>query len=153
VSRAFEEETAVAALTLVYEDDSLRIYWNEPHAYYLSDWQPVFRKGADLRRSYQACIDAARARPGALWLADASKFAVIDPGDVKWIESWFWPEFIRAGAVYEAAVMPEKEVAKMAANRSVEKMLKAGGFEITVHATRPEAEAALLEWRAKHRSR
>jgi hypothetical protein len=41
----------------------------------------------------------------------------------------------------------------MAANRSVEKMLKAGGFEITVHTTRPEAEAALLDWRAKHRNR
>jgi hypothetical protein len=71
---------------------------------------------------------------------------------VKWIESWFWPEFIRAGALYEAAVMPEKEVAKMAANRSVAKMLEAGGFEITVHVTRAEAEAALLEWRAKHRN-
>jgi len=45
--------------------------------------------------------------------------------------------------------MPEKEVAKMAANRSVEKMLKAGGFEISMHRTRAEAEAALLEWRAK----
>jgi len=139
----------MAALTLVYEDDSLKISWHESHAYYLSDWQPAFRKGVDLRGSYQACIDAARARPAALWLADASKFAVIDQADVKWIESWFWPEFIRAGAVYEAAVMPEKEVAKMAANRSVEKMLKAGGFEISVHRTRAEAEAALLEWRAK----
>ncbi len=143
----------MAGLTLVYQDDALKIYWNEQHAYYLSDWQPVFRKGADLRRCYQACIDAARARPGALWLADASKFAVLDPADVKWIEGWFWPEFIRAGAIYEAAVMPEKEVAKMSANRSVEKMLRSGGFEITVHTTRAEAEAALLEWRRKRAER
>jgi hypothetical protein len=138
------------ALTLVYQDDAVRIYWNEDHSYYLSEWQPVFRKGADLRRSYQACIDAAKARPGALWLADASKFAVIDPGDVKWIEGWFWPEFIRAGAVYEAAVAPEKEVSKMSASRSTEKMLKGGGFEISVHATRFEAEKALLAWRKKN---
>ena len=137
-------------LTLIYEDDALKIFWHEQHEYYLSDWQPVFRKGADLKRSYQACIDAARARPGALWLADASKFAVIDPADVKWIESWFWPEFIRAGAIYEAAVPPEKEVAKMSANRSVEKMLKMGSFEITVHASRADAERALLAWREKH---
>src|SRR6516164_5990374 len=69
----------LAPLTLVYQDDILRIYWHEKHQYYLSDWQPVFRKGEELRRAYQACIDAARARPGALWLVDASKFAVIDP--------------------------------------------------------------------------
>ena len=141
----------MAALTLVYQDDMVRIYWNEDHEYYLSDWQPVFRKGDDLKRAYQACIDAARARPGALWLADASKFAVIDSADIGWIESWFWPEFVKAGAVYEAAVAPEKTVPKMSANRSVEKVLKSGRFEITVHATREKAEAALLEWRAKHR--
>jgi len=141
----------MAALTLVYQDDALRISWNEDHSYYLSEWLPVFRKGADLRRAYQACIDAAKARPGALWLADASKFAVIDPGDVKWIESWFWPEFIRAGAVYEAAVAPEKAVAKMSASRSVEKMLKGGSFEITVHATRFEAEKAIIAWQKKNR--
>ena len=139
----------MAQLTLVYKDDVLEIYWHEQHRYYLSDWQNVFRKGADLKRAYQACLDAAKARPGALWLADASKFAVIDPNDVKWIEGWFWPEFIRAGAVYEAAVPPAKEVAKMSANRSVEKMLKMGSFEITVHANRADAERALLEWRAK----
>jgi hypothetical protein len=141
----------LAAMTLVYQDDLLRISWHEAHQYYLSEWQPVFRKGEELRRAYQACVEAARARPGALWLADASKFAVIDPGDVKWIETWFWPEFIRAGAVYEAAVAPEKEVSKMSASRSVEKMLGKGGFEISVHATRAEAEVALLEWRAKNR--
>ena len=141
----------MAAMTLVYQDDVLRIYWHDAHQYYLSEWMPVFRKGADLRRAYQACIDAALARPGALWLADASKFAVIDPGDVKWIETWFWPAFIGAGAVYEAAVVPEKEVAKMSASRSVEKMLAQGGFEISVHTSRADAEAALLEWRAKRR--
>jgi len=138
-------------MTLVYQDEVLRIYWHDTHHYYLSEWQPVFRKGEELRRAYQACIDAARARPGALWLADASKFAVIDAADVKWIETWFWPEFVRAGAVYEAAVAPEKAVAKMSASRSVEKMLGKGGFEISVHPTRAEAEAALLEWRAKNR--
>ena len=141
----------MAGLTLVYQDDIVRIHWNEDHRYYMSEWLPVFRKGADLRRAYQACIDAAKARPGALWLADASKFAVIDPGDVKWIESWFWPEFIRAGAVYEAAVAPEKEVSKMSANRSIEKMLKSGGFEISVHTNRADAEKALIAWRKKNR--
>jgi len=138
-------------MTQIYKDDVLQIFWHEEHEYYLSDWQNVFRKGADLKRAYQACIDAAKARPGALWLADCSKFAVIDQNDVKWIESWFWPEFIKAGARYEAAVVPEKEVAKMSANRSVEKILKAGGFEISAHSTRASAEAALLEWREKHR--
>jgi len=142
----------VAALTLVYQDDLVRIYWNEAHQYYLSDWQGVFRKGDALRRAYQACVDAARARPGALWLADASKFAVIDAADIAWVESWFWPEFVKAGAVYEAAVAPEKTVSKMSASRSVEKVLKSGRFEITVHETREAAEAALLEWRAKNQS-
>jgi hypothetical protein len=141
----------VANLTLVYEDDAVNIFWNESHGYYLSEWKPNFRKGPELRRAYQACLDAALARPGAPWLADASKFAVIDPGDVKWIEAWFWPEFIRAGAVYEAAVAPEREVAKMSANRSVEKMLAKGGFEITIHSNRAEAEAAIIAWKRKHK--
>jgi hypothetical protein len=140
----------MAALTLVYQDEMVQIYWHEALEYYLSDWQPVFRKGAELRRAYQACIDAAKARPGALWLADASKFAVIDAADVKWIETVFWPAFIKAGAVYEAALSPVKQVSKMSASRSVEKMLKTGGFEISIHATREEAEAALLAWRKKH---
>jgi len=142
----------VATLTLVYQDDMVRIYWNEEHEYFLSDWQGVFRKGDQLKRAYQACVDAARTRPGALWLADASKFAVIDAADVSWVENWFWPEFVRAGAVYEAAVSPEKAVSKMSAGRSVQKVLKSGRFEISVHASRAEAEAALLEWRAKHES-
>ena len=140
----------MAEPTLVYEDDVLRIYWNSEHEYYLSDWRPVFRKGADLRKAYQACIDAAKKRPGALWLADASQFAVIDPADIQWIEASFWPAFIRAGAIYEAAVMPKKEVSKMSANRSVEKMLKQGNFEISLHETRAEAERALLAWKKKH---
>jgi len=143
----------LAPLTLVYQDDILRIYWHEKHQYYLSDWQPVFRKGEELRRAYQACIDAARARPGALWLVDASKFAVIDPADVKWMETSFWPQFIGAGAVYEAAVPPQKEVAKMSGGRTVEKVRGNGSFEISVHATRAQAEAALLEWRRKHAQR
>src|SRR5262245_12598746 len=111
--------TQVAGLTLVYQDELVRIYWNEEREYFLSDWQGVFRKGEPLRRAYQACIDAARTRPGAPWLADASKFAVIDNSDIDWIESVFWPEFIQAGARYEAAVAPEKTVSKMSATRSV----------------------------------
>jgi hypothetical protein len=141
----------VAELTLVYQDDALRIYWHEQHAYYLSDWQPVFRKGDELRRSYQACIDAARARPGAPWLTEASNFTVIDPADVKWIADWFWPEFIRAGARYQAAVAPKKEVAKMSASRATEKLKTSGSFESTVHPTRAEAETAILAWRRKRR--
>jgi hypothetical protein len=137
--------------TLIYRGDAVHISWHETHGYFLSDWQHVFKKGDDLRRAYQACLDAAQTRRGAPWLADASHFAVIDPADLQWIESWFWPEFVKAGAVYEAAVAPEKTVPKMSANRSVEKVMKSGRFEITVHPTREKAEAALLEWRAKNK--
>jgi hypothetical protein len=141
----------MADLTLVYQDDALRIYWHEEHAYYLSDWQPVFRKGADLRRAYQACVDAAKARRGAFWLIDTSKFTVVDLGDLQWIEEIFWPEFVRAGATYAAVIPPQKEVSKMSASRSAKKALAKGGFEATVHASRAEAEAALLERRAKRK--
>jgi hypothetical protein len=137
---------------LVYEDDSLRIYWNEKQGYYLSDWQPVFRKGEELRRAYQACIDAAKARRGALWLIDTSKFSVIDLADVAWIENWFWPEFIGAGATYAAVVPPAKAVSKMSASRSAKKALEKGGFVADTYPTRAEAEAALLEWRRKRDS-
>jgi len=139
----------MAGLTLVYQDDALRIYWHEEHAYYLSEWQPVFRKGADLRRAYQACIDAAKARRGSFWLIDSSQFTVVDQADVKWIEETFWPEFVRAGASYAAVILPQKEVSKMSASRSAKKALEKGGFEASVHASRAEAEVALLERRAK----
>ena len=141
---------AKSQLTLVQREDAVHVYWHEQHEYFLSDWQPVFKKGADLKRAYQACIDAARTRRGAPWLADASRFVVIDPGDLAWIEDWFWPEFVKAGARYEAAVLPAKEVSKMSANRSVEKVLASGRFEITVHATREAAEAAVLAWLEKN---
>ncbi|HTO08729.1 MAG TPA: hypothetical protein VMR86_16905 [Myxococcota bacterium] len=140
----------MAGLTLVYQDDAVRIYWHEEHAYYMSDWQPVFRKGADLRRAYQACVDAAKTRRGAFWLIDSSKFTVVDQADVKWIEETFWPEFVRAGATYAAVIPPQKEVSKMSASRSAKKAIQKGGFEVTVHASRAEAEAALLERRGKH---
>jgi hypothetical protein len=140
----------MAGFTLVYQDDALRIYWQEDHSYYLSDWQPVFRKGPELRRAYQACIDAAKARRGSFWLIDTSKFTVVDQGDLKWIEETFWPEFVRAGATYAAVIPPQKEVSKMSASRSSKKAVEKGGFEVTVHASRAEAEAALLERRKKH---
>ncbi|MFI5315437.1 MAG: hypothetical protein ACHQ6T_07040 [Myxococcota bacterium] len=139
----------MASLTLIYEDDALRIYWNEEYGYYLSDWQYVFRKGDDLRRSYQACIDAAKARRGAPWLIDSSKLSVVDLTDVKWIEEWFWPEFIAAGATQAAVIPPQKAVSKLSASRSSKKAIEQGGFQATVHANRSDAEAALLELCAK----
>jgi hypothetical protein len=145
--------TTGSKLTLTAREDAVHVYWHEQHGYWLSDWQPVFKKGVDLRRAYQACLDAAKTRRGAPWLADASKFVVIDGADLAWIEDWFWPEFVRAGARYEAAVLPAKEVSKMSANRSVEKVLASGEFEITVHATREQAEAAVLAWLEKSKKR
>ncbi len=138
-------------LTLVKREEAVVIYWHEQHGYWLSDWQPVFKKGVDLKRAYQACLDAALTRRGAPWLADASQLVVMDGADIAWIEEWFWPEFVKAGARYEAAVAPAKEVSKMSANRSVERVIASGRFEITVHATRAEAEAAVLAWLKKQK--
>jgi hypothetical protein len=139
----------MAGLTLVYEDAVLRISWNEQHGYYLSDWQPAFRKGDELRRAYQACVDAAKARRGAPWLIDTSKFSVIDLSDLAWIETWFWPEFIRAGATYAAVIPPQKAVSKMSASRSAKKALAKGGFTADSYASFAQAEAAVIEWREK----
>jgi hypothetical protein len=136
---------------LVFDDEALKIYWNETHRYLMSEWQYVFRKGDDLRRLYQACLDAAKSRRGSPWLIDSSKLSVLDIADTKWIEEWFWPEFIRAGATYAAVIPPEKAVSRMSANRSSKTVLERGGLQVTVHATRGEAEAALLEWREKHK--
>ena len=136
--------------TLIYEDDALRIYWNEDRGYYLSEWQPNFRKGDALRRAYQACLDAARARPGAPWLADASRIAVIDQADQRWIADWFFPEFVRAGARYQASVVPVKEVGKMSAFKAVEKVRQDGELLMTTHPSRADAESAIASWREKH---
>lgn len=57
----------------------------------------VFRKGAELRRAYQVCVDLAKTRRPSAWLADTSKFQVLDPADAKWVAEWFWPEFAKAG--------------------------------------------------------
>jgi hypothetical protein len=138
------------APTLVYEDDALRIFWNEDRGYYLSEWRTDFRKGDALRPAYQACLDAARARPGAPWLADASGIAVIDQADQRWIADWFFPEFIRAGARYQATVIPRKEVGRMSALKAVEKVRQEGELSMTRHASRAEAETAILAWLEKH---
>lgn len=138
-------------LTLVYEDELLRIYWHEQHAYFLSDWQPVFRKGDPLRRSYRACVDAAKTRPGAPWLIDASKYAVLDPDDAKWVAEVFWPDFVKTGVRFQAAISPAKAIGKMSATRATETLTKFGNLTTSPAMTRAEAEAAILEWRAKHR--
>jgi hypothetical protein len=137
-------------LTLLHEDDSLRLYWHEQHEYFLAEWQPVFRKGAALKRSYQACLEAARKRRGAPWIADVSKVAVIDKDDQRWISDWFFPEFVRAGVTYQAAVRAEKAVGKMSTQAAASSIWKSGTLEMSAHDTRAEAEAAILAWRAKH---
>ena len=140
----------MADMTLVYEDDLLRIHWNGGSRYLLSDWLGVFRKGAQLRRAYQACVEAAKARRPSVWLADTSKFPVLDPVDAKWVAEWFWPEFSRAGVHYMAAVAPQKVVSKMSVSRATEGLAESGAMEISVHATRAEAEAAIIAWHRKH---
>jgi len=137
-------------MTLVYEDDLLRVYWNEQGRYFLSEWLGVFRKGAQLRRAYQACVEAARARRPSVWLADTSKIQVLDPVDAKWVADWFWPEFARAGVVYMAGVSPAKAVSKMSVSRATEGLVESGSLEISVHASRAEAEAAIAAWHKKH---
>ena len=137
-------------MTLVYEDDLLRVYWNERGCYFLSDWLGVFRKGAQLRRAYQACVEAAKARRPSVWLADTSKFPVLDPVDAKWVAEWFWPEFARAGVRYMAGVSPQKVVSKMSVSRATEGLAESGSMEISVHTTRAEAEVAIAAWHKKH---
>ena len=57
---------------------------------------------------------------------------------------------MRAGARYQASVVPAREVGKMSAFKAVEKAQAIGALTISVHKTRAEAEAAIREWRAKH---
>ncbi len=140
-------------MTLVYQDEMLRIDWIEHGEYLLSDWLGVFRKGDELRRAYQACVDAAKARRPSVWLADTSKFPVLDPADAKWVAEVFWPEFAKAGVRYMAGVVPQKTVSKMSVSRATEGLASSGSFTISTHATRAEAEAAILEWRAKQRGK
>jgi len=136
-------------MTLVYEDELLRIYWNEQHGYFLSDWQPVFRKGDQLRAAYRACIEAAKTRPGAPWLIDASKYAVLDPADAKWVAEVFWGDFVKTGVRFQAAIQPMKTVGKMSANRASESLTKFGALVTASCQTRSEAEAAIAEWHKK----
>ena len=137
--------------SIEYEDDCVRIAWYLADEYYQAEWKSVFRKGEPLRRAYQACIEAAFKRPGALWLVDASHFSVLDPADVEWVEQKFWPAFVRAGAVYQACIVPKKEVSKLTARRSLTNLRKSGRFEMSLHTTREEAHAALAEFREKQK--
>ena len=142
----------MSKLTLVHQDDALHLYWHEGHGYYLADWQPVFRKGEVLKRSYQACLDAARARRGAPWIADVSKVAVLDQADQKWISEWFWPEFVKAGARCQIVVQAAKAVGKMSTKGAAKGIWKSG-IEVSVYDTRESAEAAVIEWLEKRANR
>jgi hypothetical protein len=141
----------MSKLTLVHQDEVLHLYWHEEHAYYLADWQPVFRKGEALKQAYQACIDAARKRRGAPWLADVSKVPVLDQSDQKWISEWFWPEFTKAGVRCQIVVQAEKAVGKMSTQGAAKGIWKSG-IEVSVHQARAQAEAAILEWLEKRAS-
>ena len=136
-------------LTLVSKEDAVHIYWHERHGYYLADWQSVFCRGEKLKRCYQAILEATRLRPGAPWLIDGRRLAVIDPADQDWIARWYYPEFIRAGGVYQAGVLPEKSVERLASLKVVRHVLRSLRLEATGHETRAEAEAAILAWLAK----
>lgn len=138
-------------MTLVYQDELLNIWWHDLHAYYLSDWQPVFKKGEELRRAYRACVDAAKARPGAPWLIDASRYSVLDPADSKWIAEWFWPEFAKAGVRFQSVISPNKAVGRMSATRAAQVLQKIGTIEGLPCDSRAQAEAAIIEWREKQR--
>ena len=113
----------------------------------------VFRKGDDLRRAYRACIDTARTRPGAPWLSDASKYAVVDPADAKWVAEVFLPDFAKAGARVQAVIAPAKQVGKMSATRASESLPKLGALLTSAHLSRADAEAAIVEWQQKQRRR
>ena len=89
--------------------------------------------------------------PGAPWLIDASKYAVVDPADAKWIAETFWAEFTKAGVRFQAAISPAKAVSKMSANRASETLTKIGSLTTCACETRAQAEAAIAEWRAKQR--
>ena len=132
--------------TLVYEDDMLRIYWNEQGRHFLADWLGVFRKGDPLRRAYQACVEQARARQPSVWLADISKLQVLDPADAQWVADCFLPEFTRAGVRYMAGVSPQKAVSKMSVGRATTSLVNLNGLETSTHANRAEAEAAIAAW-------
>lgn len=138
-------------MTLIHQDELLRIYWNEQHGYFLSDWQPVFRKGEELRQSYRACVDAAKTRPGAPWLIDASKYSVLDPADAKWVAEVFWPDFVKTGVRFQAVLSPAKAVGKMSASRATENLTKLGTLVTSANTTRAGAEAAIIEWQRKKR--
>jgi hypothetical protein len=141
----------MSKLTLVHQDESVHIYWHPEHEYFLADWQPVFRKGEALKGSYQACIDAARKHRGAPWLADVSKVPVLDQADQKWISQWFWPEFVKAGVRCQVVVQAERAVGQMSTQNAAKGIWKSG-IEVSVHRTREQAEAAIVEWLEKRKN-
>lgn len=134
--------------TLVHQDDSLHLFWDDELSAYVADWQPAFRKGDALKRSYEACLEAARARRAAPWIVDVSRVAVLDQADQKWISEWFWPEFTKAGVRYQAVVQATGAVGKMS-TRAAAKGVWKSGIEVSVHETRADAEAAVRAWLEK----
>jgi hypothetical protein len=104
----------MSKLTLVHRDEVLHLYWHEEHAYYLADWQPVFRKGETLKRAYQ-------------------------------------PEFTKAGVRCQIVVQAEKAVGKLSTHGAAKGIWKSGNA-VSVHPTRAQAEAAIVEWLEKRAS-
>ena len=134
----------------MYEDDLLRVYWNERGCYFLSDWLGVFRKGAQLRRAYQACVEAAKARRPSVLAGGHEQFPVLDPVDAKWVAEWFWPESARAGVRDMAASSPQKVVSKMSVSRATEGLAESGSMEISVQGAPRRGRAAIAAWHKKH---
>jgi len=96
------------SLELVYQDDVLHLFWDRRARYHVSDWR-VPAHGELLRTAAHACLTASRERPSSLWLADLTRFTAIDPPDLRWISSEYYPLLARNGVRRVAYVMPKPE--------------------------------------------
>ncbi|HTO56083.1 MAG TPA: hypothetical protein VMR50_22060 [Myxococcota bacterium] len=101
------------SLELVYQDDVLALFWDREARYHVSDWRCAAR-AEKLRTAAHACLTASRERPSSHWLADCTRMVEIDPPDLQWISSQYYPLLSRNGVRRIAYVMPPQQRAQAA---------------------------------------
>jgi hypothetical protein len=129
-------------LTLVYEDEFLKLFWDTRARYHIADWTGR-ASGQKLRSAAYACVNASRANPGKGWLADVTRAEMIAPADQTWLVEDFYPRLARNGVRNVAFVVAASALAQIPVKRMNASYGEKDAIEFAYHPSRSAAASWL----------
>jgi hypothetical protein len=112
------------------------------------EWRGGFRHRNIRQGLDTALAELVKLPPGTAWIGDTTNIGVISTEDQAWIDSDWFPRFLRTGATHMAVVLPASEIAKLSVSSI---MARVQGASLTVFSTERLDEAR--NWVASRRGR